>query len=129
MKTMRITLLSAAVATCATLALTGCSGSGSPTPGSPAASAAPAKSPPAAAAPKVSAEKVCEYLRGKLPELKAIGSTVGAGSNLAVNLFDWYDKQGAVPEGALIDQQTKAQCPEVRTQVLKVAGFESFATL
>jgi hypothetical protein len=77
----------------------------------------------------VSGAELCGYLQGRLPELKAIGSEVGAMANLTVNLYSWYEKRGAVPTGTEIDEQTTATCPDVRAEILKVAGIESFATL
>lgn len=50
-------------------------------------------------------------------------------ANLAGNLFSWYEKHNAIPDGIRLDEQTQAECPEVRAEVLKVAGFESFSTL
>ncbi|ONI92839.1 hypothetical protein ALI22I_01580 [Saccharothrix sp. ALI-22-I] len=72
---------------------------------------------------------VCEYLRGQIPTLEGIGSEVGAMANLTVNLYSWYEKQGAVPDGAQIDKQVQQECPDVAAQVYKLAGIKSFATL
>jgi hypothetical protein len=33
------------------------------------------------------------------------------------------------PVGSDMDEQTLAECPEVRTKVLKAGGLQSFATL
>jgi hypothetical protein len=77
----------------------------------------------------VSATEVCGYLRGQLPTLKAIGSEVGAMANLTVNLYSWYEKQGAVPTGREIDNQTRQECPDTRTEVLQISGMESFERL
>ena len=94
---------------------------------SPSATSAPAA--PAEGSPEVSAAALCEYLTGELPDLRAIGSEVGAMANLTVNLFTWYDEQGAVPKGTEIDALTQEECPEVGTEVLSLAGVESFAML
>lgn len=128
-KSSRIALSSTLIALCAALAA--CSGADAPAASSGASSAAPAPGQPAStgAPSKVTAAQVCDYLRGKLPELKAIGSKEGASANLTGNIFGWYQDRGAIPDGSLIDQQTKAECPAVRTEVLAVIGFESFATL
>lgn len=78
----------------------------------------------------MSSAELCGYLQGRLPELKAIGSEVGAMANLTVNLYSWYEKRGAaVPTGTEIDEQMAATCPDVRAEIFKVAGIESFATL
>lgn len=124
---------------CAALSLTGCGGEDSGTPstavgsGTSASEAAPTSEPAAATTPGsgsgASAAELCDYLRGRLPELRGIGSEVGAMANLTVNLFTWYEQRGAIPNGSEIDQQTMSECPDVRTEVLEVAGIESFATL
>jgi len=126
----------------ATFALTACSGSDpandrsapAVTAGSdlPAATAAP--TPMQAATPSddpsgVSAAALCEYLTGQLPDLRAIGSEVGAMANLTANLFGWFDGQGAVPAGTEIDALTQQQCPDVRAEVLRLAGVDSFTAL
>ncbi|GAA3466963.1 hypothetical protein [Nonomuraea roseola] len=77
----------------------------------------------------MAAKDLCDYLRGQLPNLKSIGSEVGAMANLTVNLYSWYEKRGAVPSGIQIDTQLQQECPDVQTEVLKTAGIESFATL
>ena len=102
-----------------------------------AESADPAESaPPKAeesAAPdaesSVSGADLCEYLSGQLPQLREIGSEVGAMANVTVNLYSWYEGQGAVPDGTEIDTLTEQECPEVGTEVLTLAGMDSFATL
>jgi hypothetical protein len=48
--------------------------------------------------------------------------------NLAGNLYS-CEKQGAVPIGSEMDEQTQQACPDVRTEVLKLAGTQSFASL
>jgi hypothetical protein len=118
-------------ATCAgLLTLTGCAGTGTPeasATGSAAASTAP--SAPAATGKGVSGKELCDYLRGELPKLQGVGSEVGAMAQLTIGLFDLYDKRGAVPDGADIDTLTRAECADVRTQVLKVAGITDFGKL
>ena len=47
----------------------------------------------------VSGADLCEYLAGQLPQLREIGSEVGAMANVTVNLYSWYEGQGAVPDG------------------------------
>ena len=127
----------------ASLCLADCSGAdpASESTSSPSAtgSAAPAESTPPAAAESaapaddasdgVSAAALCEYLTGQLPALREIGSEVGAMANVTANLFAWYDEQGAVPNGIELDALTQQDCPEVGTEVLALAGVESFTAL
>lgn len=114
------------------LLLAACSGSPatstSPATTSAAQSSSTGTAPAASAAP-VSGADVCEYLRGQIPTLEGIGSEVGAMANLTVNLYSWYEKQGAVPNGAQIDQQVQQECPDVAAQVYRIAGIKSFASL
>ncbi|HWO63424.1 MAG TPA: hypothetical protein VNO31_25665, partial [Umezawaea sp.] len=108
-----------------------CSGTTSGTSASgntPAATTRADTEPTGGAAPASGAD-VCEYLRGQIPTLEGIGSEVGAMSNLTVNLYSWYEKKGAVPDGAQIDEQVAKECPDVAAQVYKLAGIKSFATL
>ncbi|MET8265284.1 hypothetical protein ACWD8I_07065 [Micromonospora arida] len=117
-----------APALCLVLALTAC------TEAEPAAvpdttgPTSAAGSVPADGSP-VSAKEVCAYLDGQVPTLKGIGSETGAMANLTVNLYSWYEKQGPVPNGREIDDQTRKECPATRTEVLKLAGMESFERL
>ena len=92
-----------------------------------AASSAAGSAPAGGSA--VSAKEVCAYLDGQLPTLKGIGSETGVMANLTVNLYSWYEKQGPVPTGRQIDDQTRQECPATRTEVLKLAGMESFERL
>jgi hypothetical protein len=128
----RATLLAA----CALL-LTACAGTptGSTASGStPAATTQATKTDstgtaPAGSAAPVSGADVCEYLRGQVPTLEGIGSEVGAMANLTVNLYSWYEKQGAVPDGARIDEQVAKECPDVAAKVYELAGIKGFASL
>lgn len=123
---------------CLVLALTACADadapepSGAAAPGTPAAADAAssaAGSAPAGGSTPVSAKEVCAYLDGQLPTLRGIGSETGTMANLTVNLYSWYEKQGAVPTGRQIDDQTRQECPATRTEVLELAGMESFERL
>ncbi|MFG2007872.1 hypothetical protein ACGFNF_02210 [Micromonospora sp. NPDC048868] len=122
---------------CLVFALTACADAGAPEPsgataGTPAAADAASSaigSAPAGGATPVSAKEVCAYLDGQLPTLRGIGSETGAMANLTVNLYSWYEKQGAVPTGRQIDDQTRQECPATRTEVLELAGMESFERL
>ncbi|WDZ85919.1 hypothetical protein [Micromonospora cathayae] len=98
-------------------------------PGSPDAASSAAGPAPTGGSTPVSAKEVCAYLDGQLPTLRGIGSEVGTMANLTVNLYSWYEKQGAVPTGRQIDDQTRQECPATRTEVLDLAGMQSFETL
>ncbi|WP_421742878.1 hypothetical protein [Cellulomonas sp.] len=101
-------------------------------PATESAKSAPPKAEESAAPDaesSVSGADLCEYLAGQLPQLREIGSEVGAMANVTVNLYSWYEGQGAVPDGTEIDTLTQEECPEVGSEVLTLAGMDSFATL
>jgi len=129
MKTIRLL----APALCLALALTACANADAPETSADAApdtATAPSAAGSApAAGTAVPAKEVCAYLEGQLPTLKGIGSETGVMANLTVNLYSWYEKQGPVPSGRQIDDQTRQECPATRTEVLKLAGMESFERL
>ncbi|MGC4888176.1 hypothetical protein [Micromonospora sp. NBC_01392] len=50
-------------------------------------------------------------------------------ANLTGNLYSWYESKKSVPSGRQIDEQTRQECPATRTEVLKLAGVESFERL
>ncbi|MEV1328038.1 hypothetical protein AB0J20_00500 [Micromonospora costi] len=120
----------------ASMVLAGCGDAGSPTAGSPTAgspSTGPAATPAAsatsaagAASGGVSAGELCDYLRGELPELRKEPGEIDAMARLATGLSGWYDERGAVPDGTQIDELTRDQCADVRAEVLKLAGVQSF---
>jgi hypothetical protein len=74
---------------------------------------------------------LCAYLKGELPEWKAIGSEVGALAQATIGIADWYDKnsQSKIPDRDELDAATKAECPDTRAEVLKTIGVESFLQL
>jgi hypothetical protein len=123
----------------AALALAACSGGGdSATAESTGSASAPSEVPSEPAAPTpsptagdepVSAAALCDYLTSLLPDLRAIGSEEGVMATLTLSLFSWYDEQGAVPSGFDIDEQTQAQCPDVGSEVLGLAGISHFTSL
>lgn len=121
MKTVR-TLVSTL---CLVLTLSACADAAAP----PDAASSAGGSAAAGDSTPVSAKEVCAYLEGQLPTLRGIGSETGAMANLTVNLYSWYEKQGAVPSGRQIDDQTGQECPTVRTELLDLAGMESFDRL
>ena len=75
------------------------------------------------------AADVCTYLTGQIPALTAIGSPVGVQANLAGNLFGFFQSHGIPADGAQLDDATKAQCPDVRSQILVLSGLTSFTQL
>ena len=87
----------------------------------------PAATPTSAGA--YPAADVCTYLTGQLPTLTAIGAPVGVQASLAGNLFGFFQSHGIPADGAQLEAATLAQCPDVRTQILKLAGLTSFAEL
>ena len=97
-----------------------------PTPAASSAASSPATTSSAGAYP---AADVCTYLTGQLPALTAIGSPVGVQANLAGNLFGFFQSHGVPADGAQLDDATKAQCPDVRSQILVLSGLTSFTQL
>ena len=98
------------------------------------ATSATSAAPPAPATTTTSAgayraADVCTYLTGQLPTLKAIGAPAGVQANLAGNLFGFFQSHGVPADGAQLDDATKAQCPDVRSQILVLSGLTSFTQL
>ena len=64
-----------------------------------------------------------------MPALQEAGSAGGAVAELAIDYANWIaaDSSRVLPDAAAMDAQTVASCPEVRTNVLKVIGGDSFA--
>ncbi|MEO3930484.1 hypothetical protein ABGB07_42550 [Micromonosporaceae bacterium B7E4] len=77
----------------------------------------------------VSAAEICDYLRGELPDLRKAPGEIDAMGRLAFGLSGWYEQQGEVPDGAEMDKLTKEECADVRTEVLELAGVQSFMQL
>jgi hypothetical protein len=122
----RRTVLLLAVAGLAAASITACDDPGA----GPTSGAAPAAQATTAAGGKtVSAAALCGYLKENVAEWKAIGSEVGAMAQMTIGLADFYDRNGAVPQGADVDEKSKAECPDVRDDVLKAAGIQSFTSL
>ena len=109
----------------------------SPQDGSPstAASAAAASASPSTTPPEPSAASVgdgtalCGFLSSEVPALQAAGSTGGAVAQLAIDYVNWIaaDSSRVLPDAAAMDTLTAASCPEIRTNVLKFIGSDSFA--
>ena len=101
----------------------------------PAASTAPAPASPSTAATAPSAASggngaaLCAFLTAEIPKIQAAGSTGGAVAELAIDYANWLaaDSSRVLPEAASMDTLTEASCPEVRTNVLKIIGSDSFA--
>jgi hypothetical protein len=77
----------------------------------------------------VAATALCDFLRRKLPDWQSVGGENAARAQLAIDLFSFYQEQGAVPDGRQIDEQARTQCPAVRFEVLRVAGIDDFLIL
>jgi hypothetical protein len=91
---------------------------------------------PVAAAPETSTNDIvpsadlCRFLKTELPQLKAAGSEVGARSLFTTDVFELYQRHsGAIPDGTRMDAQTKQNCPDLRTETLKVTGSDDFAAI
>ncbi|MFI5075344.1 MAG: hypothetical protein ACHP7G_10105, partial [Actinomycetales bacterium] len=111
----------------ATSAVTSPSADTSATSATSAAPPTPATTTTSAGAYR--AADVCTYLTGQLPALKAIGAPAGVQANLAGNLFGFFQSHGVPADGAQLDDATKAQCPDVRSQILVLSGLTSFTQL
>ncbi len=121
-------IAASALTACCALALAACGGPESAVPAVPRVPGAQAPQAPGAD-PAGSTADVCGYLREQTAYLKGIGSETGAMAQLAIGLFTFYEKQGAVPDGTQIDEQTARECPDVAAEVLKAAGITSFSAL
>jgi hypothetical protein len=75
-----------------------------------------------------SATDVCTYLKGEIPALKEVGSPVGRHANLAGKLATFFESHGKPENGAALDAATKAECPDVRTEVLSLIEVDSFSS-
>jgi len=101
----------------------------------PAASTAPAPASPSTASTSPSAASggnaaaLCAFLTAEIPKMQAAGSTGGAVVQLAGDYLNWTtaDSSRALPDAAAMDTLTEASCPEIRTNVLKIIGSDSFA--
>ncbi|SIM81186.1 hypothetical protein [Micromonospora cremea] len=132
----RVRLL--ALACLSAMTLTACGGGTASTTGSPSAGpSAEASAAPAASATTgagsgsggVTASALCDYLRDELPALRKAPGEIEVMARLATGLSGWYDQRGGVPDGTEIDTLTKEQCADVRTEVLELAGVQSFLQL
>jgi hypothetical protein len=102
---------------------------------SPAASKAAASASPSTASPEPSAASagdgaaLCAFLASEVPAIQKAGSTGGAVGELAIDYANWIaaDSSRVLPDAAAMDSLTEASCPEIRTNVLKIIGGDSFA--
>jgi hypothetical protein len=103
-------------------------GSAAPAASNTAPSAKPATSIGQSAAGDGPA--LCAFLTSETPALQNAGSTGGAVSVLAIDYANWIaaDSSRMLPDAAAMDTLTKASCPEVRTNILKLIGSDSLAT-
>jgi len=103
---------------------------GSQGPASPTAAVTRGASPSSTGQPAVGdGTALCAFLTSELPALQAAGSTGGAVAQLAIDYAIWIaaDSSRVLPDAATMDTLTKASCPQVRTDVLKLIGGDSFA--
>ena len=125
-----VTAFAAAGLLCASAA--GCGGSDAPS-SSGAAPAPAATTAPAATATDVgetvSAAELCAFLEKNLPRWKSAGGEFAAMTQVTTELFDFYQQKDLVPPDQELDPLTRAECPQVRTEVLKTIGFDSFVEL
>ena len=102
----------------------------SPVPATTTPATNPATPPSAVPGSKaVAAADLCGFLQKKLPAWKTVGGENAAQAQLAIDLFTFYQDQGALPVGRDIDEQTRTRCPAVRSEVLRAAGIDSFLIL
>ncbi|WP_433722463.1 hypothetical protein ACQP2Y_43860 [Actinoplanes sp. CA-051413] len=130
---LRRTVLSIAVAGLLSVSGTACGGSdtGSSSGAAPTAAATTtgAAATPAGDSKTVSASDLCAFLEKNVSRWKAAGGEFAAMTQVTVELFGFYQERGLVPPDTELDVQTKAECPDVRTEVLKTIGFDNFADL
>ena len=141
----RQALLSSAVAGVLCLSLTACgtSDDASPSTATPpaagattaattaasATTAAGTPATPAADSRTVSAADLCAFLTKNLPRWKSAGGELAAMTQATTELFTFYDEKGRTVPRTELDDLTRAQCPDVRTEVLKTIGVASFLQL
>jgi hypothetical protein len=91
--------------------------------------AAPASAPATVAPSAIAAPQLCDFLKKKLPDWQSVGGENAAQAQLALDLFAFYQEQGAVPVGQDIDDQARTQCPAIRFEVLRAAGIKDLLIL
>lgn len=75
----------------------------------------------------VSTADLCDLLTGEaLPAGREAGTPERARAQIAAAIADFYDEREAVLDPRALDEQTLADCPEIRARVLKLAGATSF---
>lgn len=81
------------------------------------------------AAPDAAA--LCAFLESDAPSLESVGSPVGALARFAGDYATWIEKDPSrkLADSAELDRVTRAQCPQVRSRVLKALGGDSFAAV
>jgi hypothetical protein len=102
---------------------------------SPAASTAAASASASTASTEPSAgggatgAALCAFFASQLPTIQKAGSPAGALTQLTLAFANWVaeDASRVLPDAAAIDTLTMASCPEVRTNILKIIGTDSFA--
>ena len=91
-------------------------------------STTPAGTSTAPAAGAADAGKLCDFLRSEIPVLQGVGSEVGRLAQLTGHLYAWGEEQKIVGKMD-VEQLTKQSCPDVRAEVLKLIGEDSFANV
>ena len=102
---------------------------------SPAAATAAGSASPSTASIQPSAAAsgdgagLCAFLQSEIPALQKAGAPAGAVAELAIDYANWIaaDASRVLPDAAAMDTLTKASCPDVRTNILKIIGGDSFA--
>lgn len=129
----RHTAVSIAVAAVCFLSVTACGNSGTDAPpaAAPTAAATTAgqSSTPAGDGTAVPAADLCAFLEKNLPRWKSAGGELAAMTQVTTEMFSFYDDQGQPVPRTDLDDLTKAECPDTRTEVLKTIGFDSFLEL
>jgi hypothetical protein len=87
--------------------------------------------PDAATAGAIDAAALCAFLETDAPSLESVGSPIGALARFAGDYATWVEKDPSrkLTNSAELDRVTTAQCPQVRSRVLKALGGDSFAAV
>ena len=129
----RRTAVSITVAAVFCLSVTACGSSNADSPPAAAPTAATTTagqaSTPAGASKTVSAADLCTFLEKNLPRWKSAGGELGAMTQVTTEMFSFYDDKGQPVPRTDLDDLTKAECPDTRTEVLRTIGFNSFLEL
>jgi hypothetical protein len=107
--------------------LAACGDSGTAGTSAPAAQSGTGTTTSAASpAGAVNATALCDFLRSEIPRLQPIGSDTGRLAQLTVHLYNWTEEQ-KIQAKFDIDQVTQKTCPDVRADIIKLIGADSFS--